>query len=184
MGEKMKDPRELLLHSLGDLLYAENLLVKTLPKLSEEASDTELKKGFDKHTKQTQQHVTNLERTFKALKAEPKAEQCPAMDGLKKEHDEFVEEEEPTQDVLDSFLTGSAARTEHYEIAAYTGAITLARAMGERQAVQLLERNLKQEKETLKDVEKIARRLAREGAKENGARTNGRTTRSRAGSRK
>ena len=31
--------------------------------------------------------------------------------------------EEPSTDVLDMFLTGAAARTEHYEMAAYTGLI-------------------------------------------------------------
>src|SRR5687768_17909222 len=34
------------------------------------------------------------------------------------EHDDFVTKESPSQDVLDSFLTGAGARTEHYEIAA------------------------------------------------------------------
>ena len=36
---KMSDPRELFLHELGDILYAEQTLVKALPKLQEEASD-------------------------------------------------------------------------------------------------------------------------------------------------
>ncbi len=60
------------------------------------------------------------------------------------------------------FLTGAAARTEHYEIAAYTGLVTMARALGEREVVPLLEANLKQEKETLRAVEKIGRRLSKE----------------------
>ena len=38
----MSDPRELFLHELGDVLHAENTLVKALPKLAEEASDEEL----------------------------------------------------------------------------------------------------------------------------------------------
>ena len=33
--------------------------------------------------------------------------------------------------MLDAFLTGAGARTEHYEIAAYTGLVTMAKAMGE-----------------------------------------------------
>ena len=44
---KMSDPRELFLHELGDVLYAEQTLVKALPKLQEEASDEELAKGFE-----------------------------------------------------------------------------------------------------------------------------------------
>ena len=39
----IRDPRELFLHELGDVLYAENALVKALPKLAQEASDEELR---------------------------------------------------------------------------------------------------------------------------------------------
>ena len=40
--------------------------------------------------------------------------------------------------LTDMFLTGAGARTEHYEIAAYTGLITMAQALGEKGAVPLL----------------------------------------------
>jgi ferritin-like metal-binding protein YciE len=162
---EMTKPRELFLHELGDILYAERVVLKMLPKLQDEAGDAELAKGFKRHERETEQQVKNLERVFKSLEEPVKAEQCPGIEGLKAEHDEFVEEEKPSDDILDAFLTGAASRTEHYEIAAYTGLVASARAMGEKQAVQLLERNLKQEKDMLRDVEKIARRLAREGAK-------------------
>ena len=59
----------------------------------------------------------------------------------------------------DAFLTGAAARAEHYEIAAYTGLVNQARALGEREAVELLQQNLRQEKEALKKVESISKRL-------------------------
>ncbi len=60
----------------------------------------------------------------------------------------------------------AAARTENYEIAAYEGLRRMAKAMGEDEAVELLDENLKQEKETLQEVEKIATRLSNESAKE------------------
>jgi ferritin-like metal-binding protein YciE len=126
----MSDPRELFLHELGDVLYAENTLVKALPKLAEEGSDEELKVGFEEHLEETRQHVKNIEQAFKQLGEEPKAEQCPGIDGIKKEHDDFVSKESPSQDVLDSFLTGAGARTEHYEIAAYEGLVTMGRGDG------------------------------------------------------
>ena len=61
--------------------------------------------------------------------------------------------------MLDAFLTGAAARAEHYEIAAYTGLVSQARALKQREAVDLLQENLKQEKEALKKVETISKRL-------------------------
>jgi ferritin-like metal-binding protein YciE len=161
----MSSPRELLLHELGDILYAEQLLLRTLPQLEQEASDAELAKGFRQHARETKQQVTNLERAFKKLGEPVKAEKCPGLEGIKAEHDQFVREESPSPAVLDAFLTGAAARTEHYEIASYEGLITMARTMGERDVVELLDKNLKQEKEQLKKVNSIARRIAREQAK-------------------
>jgi len=58
------------------------------------------------------------------------------------------------------FLTGAGARAEHYEIAAYTGLITMADALGESEAVTLLRKNLKQEQAALEKVSTIAEQLA------------------------
>ena len=166
MSTKMSDPRELFLHELGDVLYAERVLVKTLPKLQEEASDEELSLGFEEHLEQTRQHVKNLEAAFEKLGETPKAEKCPGIDGIKQEHDDFVAKESPSQDVLDSFLTGAGARTEHYEIAAYEGLVTMAEAMGEAEIVALLSENLEQEKAALERLKSVGKRLAQEGARQ------------------
>jgi len=162
----MSDPRDLLLHELGDVLYAERTLVKTLPKLQEEASDEELRLGFEEHLEETRQHVKNVEQAFEALGEKPTAEKCPGIEGIKKEHDEFVAKESPSQDVLDSFLTGAGARTEHYEIAAYEGLVTMAEAMGEAKVAGLLEENLEQERAALEKLQTIGKRLAQAGAKQ------------------
>jgi ferritin-like metal-binding protein YciE len=164
MANQMSDPRDLFLHELGDILYAERTLVKALPKLQKEATDQELASGFEQHLEETKQHVANVEQAFKALGETPKAEKCPAIDGIKKEHDEFVEDESPSADVLDTFLTGAGARAEHYEIAAYEGLITAARAMKEQDVVRLLSENLAQEKAALAKMKAIGKRLAQRNA--------------------
>jgi len=63
------------------------------------------------------------------------------------------------------FLTGAGARTEHYEIAAYEGLITMADAMGETKVTKLLNENLEQEKNALTKMKTIGKRLAKDGAK-------------------
>jgi ferritin-like metal-binding protein YciE len=93
-------------------------------------------------------------------------QKCPGIDGIKQEHDEFVEKESPSAEVLDQFLTGAGARTEHYEIAAYEGLVTAAEAMGESDVASLLSENLAEEKKALETIKKISKRLARQGAKE------------------
>jgi ferritin-like metal-binding protein YciE len=162
---QMSNPRELFLHELGDVLYAERTLVKALPKLQEEASDEELAQGFGDHLEETRQHVKNVEQAFQALGEEAKAEKCPGIEGIKKEHDDFVANESPSQEVLDAFLTGAGARTEHYEIAAYEGLVTMADAMGEDDVATLLRNNLEEEKVALRKMQAIGKRLAEVGAK-------------------
>jgi ferritin-like metal-binding protein YciE len=166
MASKMNNPRELFLHELGDVLYAERTLVKALPKLQGEASDSELAEGFEQHLEETKQHVVNVEQAFKVLGEEPKAEKCPGIEGIKKEHDEFVSNESPSPEVLNAFLTGAGARTEHYEIAAYEGLVTTAEAMGETKVAKLLSQNLDQELKALAKMKSIGKRLAHEGAKQ------------------
>ena len=166
MASEMNDPRDLFLHELGDVLYAEQTLVKALPKLQEEASDEELALGFEEHLDETRQHVKNVEKAFEQLGETAKAEKCPGIDGIKKEHDDFVAKESPSQDVLDAFLTGAGSRTEHYEIAAYEGLVTMAEAMGETEVVELLTENLNQEKAALEKLQTFGKRLAQEGAKQ------------------
>ena len=174
----MRDTRELFLHELKDIYYVEQSLTKTLPRLASETKDEELASGLKAHLRQTERHAKNLEKVFSKLGETAQAEQCPGFDGIRQEHDKFLRER-PAQDVLDVFLTGAAARTEHYEIAAYTGLVTMARALGEKDVVPLLEANLKQEKETLRTVERIGRRLSKSAAG-NGR---GTTTRRRSPSR-
>ncbi len=164
----MTEPRELFLHELGDILFAENLLVKTLPKLAEEATDAKLREGFEHHLTETRQQVENLKTIFDSLGEQPKPERCPGIEGIKAEHDEFMSEQHPSPEICDLFLTGAGARTEHYEIAAYSGLIVSAKALGESEAAKLLGENLKQEEEALKTLEAAARRLAK-NAKPNGA---------------
>ena len=109
--------------------------------------------------------MKNVEQAFEALGEEVKAEKCPGIEGLKKEHDDFVANESPSQEVLDAFLTGAGARTEHYEIAAYEGLVTMADAMGEDEVAKLLTENLEDEKAALRKIQNIGKRLAEDGAK-------------------
>lgn len=161
---QVTSPEQLFVHELKDMYYAEKALTKTLPQLAREASDRELESAFRSHLKETEKHVANLERVFEHLGTRPEAHPCPGIEGIKKEHDEFMQENQPTQQIKDVFLTGAAARTEHYEIAAYTGLVGQARALGEREAVDLLQQNLRQEKEALKKVETISRRIVKNAA--------------------
>jgi ferritin-like metal-binding protein YciE len=148
----------LFLHELGDILFVEQkLTAEVLPKLIEEVQSEDFRKGLGRHLEQTRGHVTNVKKVFDLLEEEPEAEKCLGFEGLKKEHDELLSEVEDS--LVDLVDAGAAARTEHYEIAAYSGLIEMARGLGEPEAVGLLEENLKEEKEALHEVESVAKSL-------------------------
>ena len=154
-------PRDLFLHELGDILYVEEKLTQeVLPKLIQEVQNAGFRKGLERHLEQTRGHVTNLEQIFDALGGQSETEKCLGFEGLKKEHDEMIGE--VSDDLIDIVDAGAAARTEHYEVAAYTGLIEMARALGETEAVGLLEENLKEEKEALREVESVTKTLREE----------------------
>ena len=151
-------PRDLFLHELGDILYVEKKLTgEVLPKLIDEVQDPDFRKGLERHLEQTKGHVTNLEQIFDSMAEKSETEKCLGFEGLKNEHDEMIGE--ISEGLVDMVDTGAVARTEHYEIAAYSGLIEMARALGESEAVGLLEENLKEEREALHEVESVAKKL-------------------------
>jgi ferritin-like metal-binding protein YciE len=158
---EITSPKDLFLHELGDILYVERKLAEeTLPKLIDEVTDDEFRAGLEKHLDETRQHVTNVEQVFDIFDEEPHEEECIGFEGLKKEHDELIEK--ASSALVDPIDLGAAARTENYEIAAYEGLRRMAKALGEDRAVDLLDQNLADEKEALREVEKIATRVSKE----------------------
>jgi ferritin-like metal-binding protein YciE len=130
---------DLLLHGLKDIYYAENQIIKSLPKLIEKATNRDLTKGLKDHLEETKNQVTRLDQVFKKLGQDPKGVQCPAIDGLIQEADE-VAGEVSDKDVLDAGIVGAAQAVEHYDI------------------VRLLNTNLNEEKAADKKLSTVALR--------------------------
>lgn len=151
-------PRELFLHELGDILYVEEQLAQeVLPKVISEVQHDEFRTSLENHLEETRRHIENVEQVFETLGESPQTEKCVGFEGLKKEKEELTSK---VPDMLvDAVNAGAAARVEHYEIAAYTGLIEKARALGEQDVVTLLDENLKEEKEALRQVESVEKTL-------------------------
>jgi ferritin-like metal-binding protein YciE len=142
---KLETVTDLFLAELRDLYSAENQLVDALPKMADAASSTELKQAFTHHLEETNKHVARLDEVFAKLKEDPKGETCEAMKGLVKEGEEFIHAKgEP--EVRDAGLIGAAQRVEHYEMAGYGTAKTLAQRLGFQDIAKLLETTLNEEK--------------------------------------
>jgi ferritin-like metal-binding protein YciE len=156
------EPRQLFVNDLQSMLYVEQRLAEdVLPELANEISDSEFKQKIRHHLDETKQHVANLERVFELLGEEPKPDKSHAVDGLVAQHDKVVKNIE-TDELRDFFDAGAAAKTEHLEIAAYEGLITAAESLGDSEIVTLLEENLDQEKDALKQAKKAAEQIAKQ----------------------
>lgn len=149
--------RDLLLHELGDLLSAEKLFLSGTRTLAREAQDPEVRARVEQHVTETEGQIERIKAAFGALGERPKAVTCEAAKGLKEEHDSFKSDEKPSRLLLSAFGLGSGLRVEHYEIAAYRGAIELATALGERQCAQILNESLKEELAMASFLEKNSR---------------------------
>lgn len=155
---KLNSLRDLYIEELRDLYSAENQLVKALPKMAEAASDPQLKQAFNDHLEQTENHVARLEQIFEALNEQPEGETCQAMEGLVKEGSEMIKAQADSV-IHDSGLIGAAQRVEHYEMAGYGTARSLAQRLGEQQAAELLQETLDEESEADSLLTEIAESL-------------------------
>jgi ferritin-like metal-binding protein YciE len=134
-----------------------------LPELASEIRDREFKQSIREHTEETKRHVANLERVFELLGEEPKPDKSHAVDGLVAQHDKVAKNIEVPQ-LQDVFDAGAAAKTEHLEIAAYESLITTAESLGETEIASLLEENLDEEKNALKQAKKAGEQLTQASA--------------------
>ncbi|MBV9470293.1 MAG: DUF892 family protein, partial [Abitibacteriaceae bacterium] len=105
---------------------------------------------------ETLQQIETLKQAFSVVGQKPERVTCKAAQGLVEENSSTLKEEKPKGAFKDIALVGGCLRVEHYEIAGYTAAIAVARALGQREVVQLLTQILKQEQATAKKLEAAA----------------------------
>ena len=151
----IKSMEDLFLHTLQDVYYAENQIVKALPKMIDKSTNRELAASLRNHLRETETQVTRLQQVFERLGQEPKGVDCPAIDGLIKEADEVAGEVDDKK-VLDAAIIGSAQAVEHYEISRYGTLIAWAEELGHANVVSRLNANLKEEKAADKKLNMLA----------------------------
>jgi len=153
--QDIKTMDDLFVHTLRDMYYAENQIVKALPEMIEQATDPQLRQGFETHLTETKGHIQRLEQVFKMHGAEIKGVDCPAIDGIIDEAEEVAGEIED-KPVLDAALIAAAQAVEHYEITRYGTLIAWAKQLGRGDCASVLQKNLDEEKATDAKLTKMA----------------------------
>lgn len=147
--------KDLLVDEIKDLYSAEKQLTKALPKMVKGAHDPSLEGAFRDHLKETVAQVARLEQVSSLLAMKPTGKKCLGMEGCIKEGADALEEE-GDDSVLDLGLVGAGSRVEHYEMAGYLTAISLAERIGAGEAVVLLKASLAEEAAAEKKLRQIA----------------------------
>jgi ferritin-like metal-binding protein YciE len=160
---KLNTLEALLHHELKDLYSAENQLLKALPKMAKAASNADLKAGFETHLEETKEHVNRLTQIGEALGKSLGGHKCKAMEGLIEEGADLIDEE-ANESVRDAGLIGAAQRVEHYEIAAYGTARTLAARLGMNEVAEMLQETLDEERATDEKLTELAESAVNEEA--------------------
>jgi ferritin-like metal-binding protein YciE len=163
MAAKEKALDDLFEETLKDILYAENKILKALPKMAKAAQSEELKAAFEKHLKETEGQVSRLEKVFDMIEVAPRGKKCEAIEGMLEEGDEIMKEFKGAP-ALDAGLVSAAQAVEHYEIARYGTLKRWAEQLGLDEAAELLEETLEEEKSTDEALTELAESTINEHA--------------------
>lgn len=138
--------KEFFIDELKDIYWAEQKLVKTLPKLQKAATSDELQTAFEDHLEETKTHVQRLEQAFRLLGEKAVAKKCDAMQGITEEGASVIEDTDEGTATRDVALIMAGQKAEHYEIATYGGLIQIAHTLGHDDVAELLQQTLQEEK--------------------------------------
>lgn len=147
--------KELFIDALKDIYWAEQALVKALPKMAANASSPKLQSSISDHHAMTENQVVRLEQIFKLLNEKAEGKKCEALAGLLKEGDEMLEET-AYGPVRDAAIIAASQKIEHYEIATYGTLFAFAKVLGENDAAKLLQQTLAEECEADKILTDVA----------------------------
>jgi ferritin-like metal-binding protein YciE len=167
---RIETMEDLFIEQIQDLYDAEEQLVKALPKMAEAATSSDLRSAFEEHLKQTKGHVQRLEQVFSEAGKNPGGQTCEAMEGLIDEGEEMIDDIEESA-LRDAGLIAAANRVEHYEIAGYGTARTMADALGLTKSASLLQQTLDEEKRADEKLVEIAEQKVLQEAMQVGGKT-------------
>ena len=154
-SKSIKTMDDLFVHTLQDIYYAENQILKSLPKMIEKTSNPQLKQAFQTHLGETENQIRRLDDVFRMHGQEPKGATCPAIDGIIKEANEIIGDVDD-KEVCDAAILAAAQAVEHYEITRYGTLSAWAKQLGRHDCANLLHQNLVEEKATDEKLTKLA----------------------------
>ena len=144
---KIENTEQLLSAEISNLLDIETQLIQALSQMASKASDPELKETFEEHLEETKGQLERLNEANDLLGVEGSSLPSQSMKGMIEDGIKMTSMTEDPE-IRDMALIASAIKIEHFEIACYTSAITLAQSLGNEEVEDLLSQNIEEEIET------------------------------------
>lgn len=164
----MEALQKLLTNELEDLYDAEQQILKALPRMIDECASPQLRRALQQHFTVTEKQVGRLDQILREFGNDKPRKKCKGMAGIIAEGEELLKEDFEGS-TMDAGIIGAAQKVEHYEIATYGTARTLAQFLGNKRVAQLLEQTLDEEKQADKLLTQLAESsVNREAAEEEG----------------
>ena len=151
----MKTLADAFEHTLKDVYYAENAILKALPKVIEAVSQGDFKGALRDHLAETKEQIKILAKVFKTIDVLPSGEKCDAIEGLIKETEGIITEAKGPI-AKNAALAGACQAIEHYEIARYGTLREWAKTLKNEEAHVLLSEILDMEKAANNKLNAIA----------------------------
>jgi ferritin-like metal-binding protein YciE/uncharacterized protein YndB with AHSA1/START domain len=147
--------RDAFLGELRETYDAERQLTKALSSLAKASSSPKLREAFESHLEETQGQIERLEQVFESFDEKARGKHCDGIAG-RIEEGKSIKEEDFDATTLDACLIAAGQRAEHYEMAAYGTLIAWAEAMGQGEAVKLLQKTLDEKKAADRKLSSLA----------------------------
>jgi len=134
----------LLKNTIRRLDAAESQMAATLPRIAREVSSPELKDALCSYAGQTEQQLVRLESAAKVLRCSLSHSAHSGIEGLIRDL-KNIGEEQGVAGVIDVALMAALKRIEFCEMSCYETARSLAEAVDEREVLEVLDDNLREE---------------------------------------
>jgi ferritin-like metal-binding protein YciE len=155
----MKTLKKLFNDSLAEIYDAEVRLVGAMPLMAVAATCPFLKEAALAHLRETEEHVTILDRVFKLIRERSKRKTSETTIALLNESSEIMSHFKGFP-VINAALIAALQKIEHYEIASYGCLRDWAAVLGYDEAAELLQEILNDDKAANQSLTELARSLS------------------------
>jgi ferritin-like metal-binding protein YciE len=147
---------KLFTEQLKLIYYVEKNLLKTLQKVIKKSLGEVMQKSLIEHKQATEEHSIRIEKVFNLLNKKSQTRKSEAFLGLQEEMEEMIELTPENCIARDMAIITMIQKMEHYEIATYSGIVSMAKIFGFKQVASILQDTLDEEKDTDQQLNYLA----------------------------